>query len=162
MTIEDATDSDLPAILEIYNDAIANTTAVFSDQPVTLDRQRDWMSARRAGGNPVIVARVDGSVAGFASYGDFRPWPGYGSTVEHSVYVLAARRREGIGRGLLSELLDRARGAGKHAMIAGIDAENDASLRMHEQFGFQEVGRLPEVARKFDRWLHLVFMELLV
>jgi phosphinothricin acetyltransferase len=162
MTIEDATDSDLPGIVEIYNDAIANTTAVFSDQPVTLDRQRDWMTARRARGNPVIVARVDGLLAGFASYGDFRPWPGYESTVEHSVYVLAGRRREGIGRRLLSELLDRARSSGKHAMIAGIDADNDASLHMHAQFGFQEVGRLPEVARKFDRWLHLVLMELLL
>jgi L-amino acid N-acyltransferase len=162
MDIEDATDADLPAIVDIYNDAIATSTAVFSDQPVTVERQREWMSARRADGHPVIVARLDGSVAGFASYGRFRPWPGYLLTVEHSVYVRAARRRQGIGGLLVGELLQRARQGGKHAMVGGIDAENHASLRMHERLGFEQVGRLPEVARKFDRWLDLVFMQLML
>jgi L-amino acid N-acyltransferase YncA len=162
MTIEDATDGDLPRIVEIYNDAIANSTAVFSDEPVTVERQREWMHARRAAGNPVIVARRDGAVVGFASYGEFRTSPGYRLTVEHSVYVLAAQRRQGIGGRLLGELLERARRAGKHAALAGIDAENHASLRMHEELGFREVGRLPEVARKFERWLDLVLMELVL
>jgi phosphinothricin acetyltransferase len=160
MTIEDANEADLPRIVEIYNDAIARSTAVFSDQPVTLELQRRWMESRRASGNPVIVARADGAVVGFGSYGDFRASAGYRLTVEHSVYVLAARRRQGIGLRLLVELVERARRAGKHAVIAAIDAENHASLRMHEQLGFREVGRLPEVARKFERWLDLVLMEL--
>jgi len=162
MTIEDATEADLPRIVEIYNDAIANSTAVFSDRPVTIEDQRQWMEARRAAGNPVIVARLDGAVVGFGSYGAFRASPGYRPTVEHSVYVLAGRRRQGIGLRLLEELLERARRAGKHTVVAGIDAENHASLRMHEHLGFQEVGRLPEVASKFDRWLDLVLMELLL
>jgi phosphinothricin acetyltransferase len=159
MIIEDATDSDLPAIVEIYNHAIATSTAVFSDQLVTIERQRQWVDARRAGGNPVIVARLDGDVVGFASYGEFRPWPGYRLTVEHSVYVLEGARRQGVGRGLVGELLERARQAGKHAVVAGVDADNDASLRMHAQLGFEQVGRLPEVARKFERWLDLVLLQ---
>jgi L-amino acid N-acyltransferase len=162
MEIQDATHADLPAILAIYNDVIATSTAVFSDQPVTLERQREWLDGRRAAGYPVIVARQDGAVAGFASYGDFRAWPGYRHTVEHSVYVAAGRRGEGIGRQLVQELLERARRAGKHVVIAGIDAHNDASLRMHEALGFRQVGHLPEVARKFDRWLDLVFFELVL
>jgi L-amino acid N-acyltransferase YncA len=162
MKIEDASDSDLPEIVAIYNEAIATSTAVFSDQPVTVERQRRWLSDRRASGHPVIVARQEGAVLGFASYGDFRPWPGYGLTVEHSVYVLAGRRREGIGRRLVLELLDRARRQGKHVVVAGIDAENRSSLLLHEQLGFEQVGRLPQVARKFDRWLDLVFLEILL
>jgi phosphinothricin acetyltransferase len=160
MNIDDATDGDLPEIVAIYNHAIATSTAVFSDEPVTMEYQREWLNARRAARNPVIVARLGGGIAGFASYGEFRPWPGYRLTVEHSVYVLAAQRRRGIGRRLVAELLDRARQAGKHAVVAGIDAENHPSLRMHEQLGFEQVGRLPEVARKFDRWLDLVLLQL--
>ncbi len=162
MDIHDATHADLPAILAIYNDVIATSTAVFSDQPVTLERQREWLDGRRAAGYPVIVARRAGDVVGFASYGDFRPWPGYRHTVEHSVYVAAGRRGDGIGRRLVEELLERARRAGKHVVIAGIDAQNDASLRMHEALGFRAVGHLPEVARKFDRWLDLVFLQLVL
>jgi L-amino acid N-acyltransferase len=159
MDIDDANDRDIPEIVEIYNHVIATSTAVFSDRPVTVERQREWLDERRADGHPVIVARVEGSVGGFASYGRFRPWPGYRLTVEHSVYVHARRRRQGIGRLLVGELLERARQSGKHAVIAGIDAENEASLRMHEALGFEQVGRLPEVARKFERWLDLVLVQ---
>jgi phosphinothricin acetyltransferase len=108
----------------------------------------------------VIVARAEGEVAGFASYGAFRPWPGYRLTVEHSVYVAAPLRRRGAGRRLVVELLDRARADGMHVVVAGIDAANDASLRLHEGLGFEQVGRLPQVARKFDRWLDLVLLQL--
>jgi phosphinothricin acetyltransferase len=160
MNIEHASEHDLAAIVAIYNDAIATSTAVFSDQPVTIEHQREWLALRRERGYPVLVAREQGALVAFASYGDFRPWPGYRFTVEHSVYVTAAMRRRGIARRLVSELIASAREDGKHAMIAGIDAENDASLRLHSGLGFEQVGRLSEVARKFDRWLDLVFMEL--
>jgi phosphinothricin acetyltransferase len=160
MDIDDAKDSDLPGIVAIYNDAIANSTAVFSDQPVTVERQSEWMRLRRASGFPVIVARAGGEVAGFASYGPFRPWPGYRLTVEHSVYVAAARRRRGTGRRLVNELLERARADGMHAVVAGIDGANEASLRLHEALGFERVGLLPQVARKFDRWLDLALLQL--
>jgi L-amino acid N-acyltransferase len=160
MQIEDATDADVPEIVVIYNDVIATSTAVFSDQPVTVESRREWLRAHRARGQPVIVARVDGAVVGFASYGEFRPWPGYSTTVEHSVHIAAAWRRQGIGRRLVRELLERARKDGKHVMVAGIDAENHASLRLHEQLGFRPVGRLAQVARKFDRWVDLALLQL--
>jgi phosphinothricin acetyltransferase len=159
MTVEHASEDDLPGIVAIYNEVITTSTAVFSDQPVSLERQRDWLRARHAREFPVLVARVDGAVAGFASYGEFRPWPGYRHTVEHSVYVATAQRRRGVGRRLLEQLLEHAGAAGVHVMIAGIDAENRPSLRLHEELGFERVGRLGEVARKFDRWLDLVFMQ---
>jgi L-amino acid N-acyltransferase YncA len=160
MLIEDAIESDLPEIVAIYNDVIATSTAIFSDQPVTVEDRLQWLRSRRALGQPVVVARDSGAVVGFASFGDFRPWPGYRSTVEHTVHVAAPRRRQGVGRRLVDEILDRARKAGKHVVIAGIDAENEASLRLHERLGFQQVGHMPEVARKFDRWVDLVLLQL--
>jgi L-amino acid N-acyltransferase len=159
MRIEDAAESDLPGIVAIYNDVLANSTAVFSEESVTVGERGSWLRARREQGHPVIVAHEAGAVVGFASYGDFRPWPGYRSTVEHSVHVAAGSRRRGIGRRLVEELLDRARQADKHVMIAGVDAENLASLRLHEELGFERVAHLSQVARKFDRWLDLVLLQ---
>ena len=160
MLIEDATEADVPEILAIYNDVIATSTAIFSDRPVTAEQRLEWLRSRLALGQPVLVARESGEVVGFASYGDFRAWPGYASTVEHTVHVTAARRRRGIGRRLVEEILDRAQTAGKHVVVAGIDAENEASLRLHERLGFERVGHMPEVARKFDRWVDLVLMQI--
>src|SRR5580698_7380258 len=96
-TIAEAVEDDLPGLLAIYNDVIASSTAVYSDQPVTLEERRQWWQARRAQGYPVLVARDAQGVAGFASFGDFRSWPGYRYTVEHSVHVRAAGRGQGIG-----------------------------------------------------------------
>src|SRR5436309_2324704 len=109
MQIADATDADLEEIVAIYNDAIVNSTAVFSDRPVTVEHQRRWLSSRIEAGQPVIVARAGDMVAGFGSYGPFRSWPGYRLTVEHSVYVHPERRRQGVGRELVRELLQRQR-----------------------------------------------------
>ncbi|HEX4188143.1 MAG TPA: GNAT family N-acetyltransferase [Solirubrobacteraceae bacterium] len=160
MLIDDATEADVPEIAAIYNDVIATSTAVFSDLPVTVEDRLEWLGSRRARGRPVIVARRGGAVAGFASYGDFRPWPGYARTVEHSVHVAASERGRGIGRSLVQEILVRARDAGMHVVVAGIDAANEPSLRLHEQLGFDQVARMPEVARKFDRWVDLVLMQI--
>src|SRR5262249_58921901 len=97
---------------------------------------------------------------GCASFGDWRPWPdGYRYTVEHSVYVRADLRGAGIGTALMTELLSRAAAMGKHVMIGAIDAANTASLRFHAKLGFQKVAHLREVARKFDRWLDLIFVQ---
>jgi phosphinothricin acetyltransferase len=160
MRIEDASERDIPQIVAIYNDVIANSTAVFSEQPVTVEERLDWLRSRLRDSHPVIVARDDeGVVMGFASYAGFRPWSGYRSSVEHSVHVAAGHRRRGVGRRLVEELLERARRDGKHVMIAGIDCENHASIRLHEQLGFREVGRLPEIARKFDRWVDLALLQ---
>jgi L-amino acid N-acyltransferase YncA len=162
-TFRDATEADLPGILAIYNEVIATSTAVFSDQPVTLEDRRAWFAARVGQGYPVLVAEGgDGSVQGFASFGDFRAWPGYRHTVEHSVHVRADARGRGVGSALLPPLLERAAALGKHVVVAGIDAANAGSIRMHERLGFERAGHLREVGRKFDRWLDLVLMQRLL
>jgi L-amino acid N-acyltransferase len=160
--LSDATEDDLPGILAIFNDVITNTTAVYREQPVTLEERRVWMQSRLAQGYPVLVARDSRSVLGFASFGEFRAWPCYRNTVEHTVHVRADMRGQGIGRSLLEALLPRAQGLGKHVVVAGIDGDNAVSLRLHEGLGFVEVGRFREVGRKFNRWLDLVFMQRLL
>lgn len=157
--IRPAAEADLPAILAIYNDAVAKTTAIWNDQPVDLANRRAWFHARAAQGFPVLVAEEDGLTVGYGSFGDFRPFDGYRFTVEHSVYVAEGVRRRGIASALLASLEERARDLGKHVMVAGIASDNDASLRLHERLGFVETGRMPEVGFKFGRWLDLVLMQ---
>jgi phosphinothricin acetyltransferase len=157
--IDDAVEADVPDILAMYNDVIATSTAVYSELPVTLENRQEWFRARVAQGYPVLVARDDTGVIGYATFGDFRAWPGYRFTVEHSVHIRADRRGQGIGTRLMQALLPRARALGKHVMIGGIDADNAASIRMHERLGFERSAHMKEVGRKFDRWLDLVFMQ---
>lgn len=158
--IRDATPDDLDAILDIFNDVIATSTAVYSLQPTTLAERRAWFDARRAAGFPVLVAEQGGEVRGFASFGDFRgTWPGYRYSVEHSVHVRADSRGRGVGRRLLESLFPRALAMGKHVMVGGVDADNAASLRLHEALGFERVAHFREVGRKFGRWLDLVFVQ---
>ena len=157
-----ATDADLDGITAIYNDVIATSTAVFRDDRVTVEERRAWLVERRAKGFPVLVAREGGRVTGFGSFGDFRPWPGYRTTVEHTVHVAPDHRRRGIGGRLVGALIEEARARDVHVMIAGVVSTNEASLALHRRLGFVEVGRLPEVARKFDGWLELVLLQLVV
>ena len=157
--IRDATEADLPAILAIYNDVLATSTAIFSETPTTLEDRRQWFRARRDAGYPVLVATDDSGVLGFATFGDFRTWPGYRHTVEHTVHVRADARGRGVGRGLVTVLLERAGGLGKHVMVAGVDADNLTSIRLHERLGFQRAGTLHQVGCKFGRWLDLTFLE---
>ncbi len=156
--VRDATEADLPEIRAIYNAAVADTTAIWNETLVDLDNRRQWWSARRAAGFPVLVAEIDGHVAGYGSFGDFRAFDGYRHTVEHSVYVAEAFRRRGAARALLVALEARARALGKHAIVAGIEAGNAASVALHRDLGFDVAGTLPQVGRKFDRWLDLLFM----
>ena len=157
--IRDATEADLPAILAIYNDVLTTSTAIFSESPTTLEHRLQWFGARRDAGYPVLVADDGQGVLGFASFGDFRSWPGYRHTVEHSVHVRADARGRGVGRELMIALLERAGQLGKHVMVAGVDAENLVSIRMHEQLGFHRAGTLHQVGCKFGRWLDLTFLE---
>jgi L-amino acid N-acyltransferase YncA len=159
MIVRDATENDLPEILAIYNDVIARSTAVWTEQPSTLDERRAWFAARRAAGLPVLVAADGEAVVGFASFGDFRAWPGYRHTVEHSIHVRADNRRRGVGSALLPVLIERARALDKHVLLAGIDGENEPSIAFHRRFGFTDAGRLREVGRKFGRWIDLVFLQ---
>jgi len=160
--IRDATEADLPAILEIYNDAVANTTAIWNETLVDLANRRDWFAARQARGFPILVADEDGVVKGYASYGDWRAFEGFRHTVEHSVYVHREARGEGIGRLLMRELITRAASNGIHVMIACVEAGNAASIRLHERLGFRLTGTFSEVGIKFGRWLDLACMELRV
>lgn len=162
IAIRTATRDDLQAILAIYNEAVLNTTASYDLEPSTLERRTAWFEARVGQGFPVIVAEVGGEVAAFGSYGTFRERPGYRYTVEHSIYVAPAYRRNGVGRAVLGELIALARAAGMHALIGGVDAESEASLRLHRALGFVEMGRLREVGYKFGRWLDVIFVELLL
>ena len=161
-SIRPATHADLPGILAIYNDAVLHTTSVYSDTPSTLEDRTNWFEARTAQGLPVLVSDDGGAVAGFGSYGPFRAWPGYRHSVEHSVYVAPQQRRRGLGRLLVIALVQAAREQGMHALIAGIDADNAASLHLHTTLGFVQVGCLREVGCKFERWLDLCFLELLL
>jgi L-amino acid N-acyltransferase len=162
ITLRDATPDDLPEILGIYNDVILTTTSVYSEKPHTLEMRQAWFNERKQSGFPVIVAVNDDKIVGFATYGHFRVWPCYRYTVEHSVYVRRDSRGHGISKLLLNEVIDHARKAGKHAMIAGVDSENDVSLKLHLQFGFEQVARFKEVGFKFNRWLDLIFLELIL
>jgi L-amino acid N-acyltransferase YncA len=163
MIVRDATVADMRVVADILNDVIVNTTAVWSDTPVTVNDRVDWFEQRRQEGYPVLVAADEADeVAGYASFGDFRQWPGYAATVEHSVHVSAAHRGAGIGTLLVSELVERAAILGKHVLIAGIEATNAASLHLHRNLGFTQVAYLPEVGRKFDRWLDLVLLHRLL
>jgi L-amino acid N-acyltransferase YncA len=159
VAIRPAEDGDLPAILAIYNDAVAHTTAVYDYAPRSLAAQREWFAAKQAAGWPVIVAETGGGAIGFASYGPFRPWPAYLHTVENSIYVAPGARGRGIGGALLERLIAAAREQPIHAMVAGIDAANEPSLRLHARFGFERVGHFRQVGWKFERWLDLVFLE---
>lgn len=160
--IRDATEADLSVVMEIYNDAVANTTAIWNEILVDLDNRKDWFAARKGRGFPVLVAVVDGAVAGYASYGDWRAFDGYRHTVEHSVYVHRDCRGGGIGRLLMQELIARAAQNGVHVMIAAIESENAASIALHEKLGFRIAGKFSEVGTKFGRWLDLTCMELKV
>ena len=150
---------DLPTLLAIYNDVIATSTAIYRDTPTTLKERREWWQGRVTQGHPVLVATDDSGVVGFASFGDFRAWPGYRFTVEHTVHVRADRRGAGVGRALMRPLLARAAALGKHTVIAGVDAANESSLRFHERLGFVRCAHFREVGFKFGRWLDLMFLQ---
>lgn len=159
MTVRPATERDIPAITAIYNEVVANSNAVWTEKPDTQAERLAWMIARRAMGYPVLVASAGSEVVGYGALGDFRAWPGYRYSVEHSVHIHAGHRGRGLGRVIVDELVSAATALGKHALIAGIDGGNAASIRLHQRTGFVEVARMPEIGRKFGRWLDLVFMQ---
>jgi L-amino acid N-acyltransferase YncA len=157
MLVRDATEDDIEAITAIYNDAVANSTAIWNEVTVDAANRAAWLAERKSESFPVLVALDDsGAVAGYASFA----WDGYRHTVEHSVYVRKDQRGSGIGTTLMVELIYRARTLGKHVMVAGIEASNEASIRLHHKLGFTTVGLLKEVGTKFGAWLDLAFLQL--
>lgn len=161
--IRDAVHADLPAIRDIYNDAVLNTLAIWNEQTVDLGNRQAWFAARQAQGYPILVAVNEaGDVLGYASFGDWRPFEGFRHTVEHSVYIRSDQRGQGLGPLLMQALIERARGCGKHVMVAAIESGNTASIRLHERLGFTLNGQMPQVGVKFGKWLDLTFMQLML
>jgi L-amino acid N-acyltransferase len=160
--VRTAVETDLPAILEIYNDAVINTTAVYDYEPHTLEMRKQWFRIKEAQGYPVFVAEDNGKVVGFSSIGPWRAWAAYKYSVENSIYVAPDQRGKGIGKKLLEPLIEAAKALDLHAIIAGIDATNEVSIKLHRSFGFTEAGQFKQVGYKFGRWLDLTFMQLLL
>lgn len=150
------------AILDIFNDAIINSTALYDYQPRTMESMKLWFEAKRAGGLPVIgLEDAQGQLLGFCSWGSFRAYPAYKYTVEHSVYVHHLCRGAGLGRALMGLLIAEARRREDvHVIVGAIDAANVGSIALHQVLGFELVGKMPQVGFKFGRWLDLVFYQL--
>lgn len=153
---------DTQAILEIINHNILNSTALYDYNIRSYEQQKNILDEKISKKFPVIVAEYDGNVVGFGMYSEFRFREAYKFTVEHSVYVDEAFHGKGIGKQLLQELIVLARKQKLHTMIAVIDSENQGSIEFHEKFGFKTVGIIKESGYKFDRWLHSVFMQLIL
>ena len=161
MNLIDCDTSHAASILAILNDAIVNTTALYDYKPRAPETMTAWFDAKRQGNYPVMgVISDEGKLLGFGTYGAFRPWPAYKYTVEHSLYVAGAYRRQGVGALLLESIIGRATSQDYHVLVGGIDSTNAGSISLHERFGFERVATMREVGFKFGRWLDLCFYQL--
>ncbi|TEB06088.1 N-acyltransferase YncA [Pelotomaculum schinkii] len=158
--IRQAVEKDLCEIMEIYNDAILNTTAVYTYKVQTIEERKLWFQKKNEDNFPVIVFEEDNTVMGFATFGPFRAWPAYKYTIEHSVYVHRDYRKRGIGTALVKQIIKLANEREYATLVAGIDAFNEKSIVMHEKMGFQYSGAIKRAGFKFGKWLDLVFYQL--
>lgn len=149
-------------ILEIFNHAIVHSTALYEYQPRTLSFIQQWFETKRAGNFPIIGLEQAGELLAFASYGRFRPHPAYKYSVEHSIYVHPEHRGQGLGKSLLKALIQEAEAQNYHLLIAGIDAQNVASIALHTRLGFVHAGTIQQAGFKFGRWLDLAFYQLIL
>lgn len=151
------------SILDIFNEAILSSTALYDYRPRPPESMGPWFDAKAKGGFPVIgLEDADGTLLAFCSYGSFRAWPAYKYTVEHSVYVHKDHRGRGLGRVVMEALISAAQDRGVHCMVGGIDATNAGSIALHERLGFRHAGTLAQVGFKFGRWLDLSFYQRLL
>ncbi len=164
MRIEYCTyENSAAVILDILNEAILNSTALYDYKPRTMESMSAWFSAKVAGDYPVVgVFGDDGVLMGFATYGVFRNWPAYKYSVEHSVYIHRDHRGKGLGAALMRRLIEEARRQQYHVMVGGIDADNQASISLHETLGFGYAGTIRQAGFKFGRWLDLAFYQLIL
>ena len=154
-----ATKNDIPQILDIVNHYIENDTCIYDLEPRSLEKQMEWFENQTLNNFPVLVAKIDNQLIGFASYSQFRPKVGYKFSMEHSVYVAHNQKGNGAGKMLLQALIEIAKNQNIHTLIGGIDANNQGSIDFHSKFGFETVGRMNQVGYKFNRWLDLVWMQ---
>lgn len=160
--LREATEKDLQEILEIYNYAILNTTAVYTYKAQSMEERKSWFLEKKEKGYPVFVFEENDQVLGFATYGPFRAWPAYKYTIEHSVYVKNGYWGRGIGRMLMQEIIRHASQKGYATLVAGIDSKNEVSIKIHEKFGFNYTGTIKRAGYKFGAWLDLVFYQLML
>jgi len=158
--IREAMESDLIDILDIYNDAIVNTTAVYTYKAQTINDRKKWYESKREEGYPILVVEENNKVIGFATLGPFRAWPAYKYTIEHSIYVDIKCRNKGTGTLLAKELIRISNERGFATMVAGIDESNEKSIKLHEKLGFSYSGKINKAGFKFGKWLNLVFYQL--
>lgn len=159
--IRDATTDDAPAIRDIYNYNVEHSTCTWDLEPETLDARLQWL-AKGSEKHPRIVAESGGEVVGWGSLSPFHSRCGYAKTVEFSVYVRQDQHRRGIGRMIVEDLIERAKRQGHHAVVGSTCSEQTGSLKLQESLGFKNAGQLPELGRKFGRWLDVVYMVLLL
>ena len=163
MNITDCSFTHAPEILDIFNDAILNSTALYDYKPRTMANMETWFAAKKKGQYPILGAfEPDGTLAGFASFGAFRAWPAYKYSIEHSVYVRGDKRGLGLGKILLGHLIHEAKKRNYHMIIGGIDSSNAASVRLHQSLGFTHCASIKHAGFKFGRWLDLEFYQLLL
>jgi L-amino acid N-acyltransferase len=153
---------DANAILEIINFNILNSTSLYDYDIRTLEQQKTILEEKIAKGFPVIIADFNGICVGFGMYSEFRFRQAYQFTVEHSVYVSNEFQGKNIGKLLIEELIFIAKKQGLHTMIGVIDSENKSSIEFHKKFGFEIVGTIKDSGFKFNRWLHSVFVQLIL
>lgn len=153
-----ATVADLAAINDIYNFYVLHSTTTYQVEPETIDDRHRWFAARGPQ-HPVIVAERDERIVGWGSLSRYHARAAYARTVENSVYVHHEHQRTGVGSAILADLIERASILGHHTIIAGIDADQAASIALHARFEFVRVGHMKEVGRKFERWLDVVYMQ---
>jgi phosphinothricin acetyltransferase len=153
MILRPATEGDIPAILAIWNPLIRHTAVTFTTEEKTAESLAADLNTR---GDAFLVAETGGQIAGFASFGPFRPGPGYAHTAEHTVILAEAARGRGTGRALMSRLEDVAHARQIHTLIGAVSGENRPAIAFHEAIGFARVGHLPQAGRKFGRWMDLV------
>ena len=157
--IRPASEGDLVAIVDIYNDVLETSSTIWREEPTSVAERRKWLAETSSLGYPVLVAVDASGVLGFIAAEPFRRWSGYAATCEHSIHVRRDARDHGVGRLLLAAMESALRARGAHVMVAGIDAENDGSLRFHARAGFVEVGRMPDVGQLREAWRELVLVE---
>ncbi|MGZ3430114.1 MAG: N-acetyltransferase family protein [Polyangia bacterium] len=161
LSIRDACEDDLRAIDDIYNHYVLNATCTWQYAPTPADERLAWLRAHDAE-HPVTVALCDGEIVGWGCLSVYNRREGYRFTVENTVYVHPERQRRGIGRALLGDLIERARALGHRTIIAGISADQDASVALHRAAGFVQVARLEKVGFKFGRWLDVLYLQKLL
>jgi phosphinothricin acetyltransferase len=156
-----AIEADLPAIDDIYNWYVPRSTCTYQEVVEPFEQRVRWFG-EHGPRHPVTVALIDGQIVGWGALSAFRERAAYRHTVENSVYIHHDHHGRGIGSALLADLIERARALGHHTIIAGIDAEQVSSIALHRKFGFVECAQMKQVGRKFDRWLDVVFMQLML